>query len=110
MLHERIDTGALSRFWEHIENCDECSPEGSCAECRKLLEAVRSSAKATASSSPDFIYARTTSVAGVNALSNYSDLELMRAYNAITAAGGSNERSAAVLAEISRRALSILLN
>ncbi len=110
MLHERIDTGELRRFWEHIENCDECSPEGACAECKKLLEAVKSTAKATASSSPDFMFARSSHAVGADALRNYSDLELMRAFNAITAAGSDNARSAAVLAEISRRALSILLN
>jgi hypothetical protein len=39
-----------------------------------------------------------------------SDAELMRAFEGISAANGGDSRRAAILAEISRRALATLLN
>lgn len=110
MLYERTDTGALSRFWEHVEHCDECSPEGACAECKKLLEAVKVAAKANASASPDYFFANSNHAAGAAELRTLTDAELMRAYDGITATTGGESRRAAILSEINRRALSTLLN
>ena len=110
MLYERTDTGALNKFWEHIERCNECSPEGACAECRKLLEAVKIATKASASSSPDFFFTRSNSGPGGEGMRKLSDAELMRAFEGISAANGGDSRRAAILAEINRRALATLLN
>jgi hypothetical protein len=104
MLFERTDTGALSRFWQHIENCNECSPEGACPECKKLLEAVKYATKASAASSPDYFPPRSKPWQIADSLHLYSDAELIRALDTVTAVGSNETRRQAILAEIDRRA------
>jgi len=105
MLFERTDIGALNRFWQHIENCTECTPEGACDECKKLLEAVKYATKATAASSPDYFPPpNATPWQIADSLHLYSDAELIRAFDTVTAVGSNETRRQAILSEIDRRA------
>jgi hypothetical protein len=112
MIHEDTSATALERFWAHVGICGSCSPQGACAECKSLLEAVTTEVKASASLAPSFNAADAISASNVKAaekLSTATDAELMQEYEEICQVScNSDARREMIFAEIDRRMLSMI--